>query len=696
MSAEQPPSRQALAIAGSERMATALRGMVEAAVAAEHEFFRIAVRCLAEALQVRDAMIATFEPGQGREMVRTVAVWSDGKFLENFSYALAGTPCQEVLQGRVCVVPDHVQEQYPEDLSLRELAVESYAGRHLVSRDGELLGLLALLHGAPMALSETDHQILALVSGYVAVELDRRRAIGALRRAEREYRELFEKAPVGIYRSTREGPLLRANPALVAMLGFGSEAELRAHVAAQGAPYVDPSRRAAFIELVETDGAVEEFVSELRRRDGETIWVSESGAVVRDDDGRVLFYEGIIRDITAQRHADAEQARIQRKLQEVQKLESLGVLAGGIAHDFNNLLTGVLGGASLARAELPPGARAQSHLEQIEVAAQRAADLCRQMLAYSGRGRFVIEPLDLTALVMDTVQLLELSVGKQAILKFNLHERLPRIAGDATQIRQVIMNLVINASEALGDRGGVISLTTGVMHADRTYLTETYLAPELGEGDFVLLEVGDNGMGMAPEVQARIFDPFFTTKFTGRGLGLAAVLGIVQGHRGAIKVYSEPGKGTTVKILLPIDGAAVTADYPMGARGGESKWMGTGTLLVVDDEPTVRAALERMLAALGFQTILAVDGRDALDKMTTHGARVEAVLLDLTMPNMGGEETFRELRRHYPGLPVLLLSGFTEDEAVARFTGKGLAGFLQKPFKMATLREQLQRVLDGA
>uniref|UniRef100_UPI002ADE7C8B PAS domain S-box protein n=1 Tax=Tepidiforma sp. TaxID=2682230 RepID=UPI002ADE7C8B len=259
-------------------------------------------------------------------------------------------------------------------------------------------------------------------------------------------------------------------------------------------------------------------------------------------------------DVTDLVRAEEERRRLDQQMQQTQKLESLGVLAGGIAHDFNNLLVAILGNAGLALMELPPESPARQTVQAIETAAQRAAELTRQMLAYSGRGKFVVEPLNLSRLVEEMAHLLEVSVSKRAVLKYRFAPDLPLIEGDATQVRQVIMNLITNASDAIGDRSGVISISTGLMHADRAYLRTAYMDDDLPEGDYVYLEVADTGVGMDEATAARIFDPFFTTKFTGRGLGLAAVLGIVRSHRGAIKLYTEPGRGTTFKILFPVAG----------------------------------------------------------------------------------------------------------------------------------------------
>ncbi len=315
------------------------------------------------------------------------------------------------------------------------------------------------------------------------------------------------------------------------------------------------------------------------------------------------------------------------------------------------------------------------------------------MLAYSGKGRFSVHLLDVSTIVQETTQLLSISIAKGAVLRFNLAKDLPPIKADPTQLRQVVMNLVINASEALGGKSGTISLNTGVVRVDKDYLNSAVLADQVAEGDYVFLEVADNGCGMSPEMKSHIFEPFFTTKFTGRGLGLSAVLGIVRGHKGAMKVYSEAGKGTMFKLLFPVaDGRAQTIQQD---TANAAKWKGSGTILIVDDEETVRTVCARMAESFGFKAILAVDGLQGVERYKAQRAEISAVLMDLTMPHMDGEETFRQLRALDPGVHVILMSGFNEQEAINRFTGKGLAGFLQKPFKPDQLRTKLQQLFSG-
>ena len=426
--------------------------------------------------------------------------------------------------------------------------------------------------------------------------------------------------------------------------------------------------------------------------DGSVHWIAAQGRAFYDKaSGQPVRMAGTTMDITARKQAEAERQRVERKLQEAQKLESLGVLAGGIAHDFNNLLTGVLGNASLVRMDLPESSPLHPCLGQIEEAAQRAADLCKQMLAYAGKGRFVIQQVDLSTLVRETTHLLESSIGKGAVLQFHLADDLPAVSADATQLRQIVMNLVLNASEAIGSRSGTVRIATGLVQANRADLAGTLAAPDLPEGDYVFLEVGDNGRGMTPETRAKIFDPFFTTKFTGRGLGLAAVLGIVRGHKGSLKVTSAPDQGTTFRILLPCAGAQTKA--PPAPDSATGLWRGTGTVLVVDDEAAVRITAGRMLEAMGFRVLLAENGLEAVECFREEEANIRAVLLDLTMPHLDGEGTFRELRQLRPDVRVLLMSGFNEQDAIRGFIGKGLAGFVQKPFATEDLRARMKEIL---
>jgi len=403
-----------------------------------------------------------------------------------------------------------------------------------------------------------------------------------------------------------------------------------------------------------------------------------------DDAGR---WEGALilaEDIT-------ERKRSENAMLQAQKLESLGVLAGGIAHDFNNLLVAVLGNANLALLKMGDDGPCREELRQIELAGQRAAELCRQMLAYAGQGRLETQRVDVNGLVQEMAQLLKVSLPKGAAIQFRLAQDLPPVEGDPTQMRQVVMNLVINAGEAIGDKQGVIALTTGTQDLDQAYLSQSHAAPDAKPGRYVFVEVSDTGHGMTPATLSRIFDPFFTTKFTGRGLGLASVIGIIRGHRGALRVYSEPGVGTAFRVLLPVAGAASVAQE---SAPEPRLWAGGGEVLLVDDDAEIRAVAEKMLTYLGFTVVQARDGEEAIAALRAHRIPFLAALVDLTMPGMQGEEVVRELRR-IQDLPVLVMSGYHERDVQSRFIGREKTEFLQKPFTLSSLHAKMGALLGA-
>lgn len=408
-------------------------------------------------------------------------------------------------------------------------------------------------------------------------------------------------------------------------------------------------------------------------------------------DGRPVW-TGVVLDVSDRRRAEAERQEMERRMLHVQKLESLGVLAGGMAHDFNNILMAILGHADLAAGRLPADAPAQEHLAAIDRAARRAADLSHQMLAYAGRGKFVIGPVQIGEMVQEMSHLLEASISKKARLDLRLEPKLPAIQGDATQIRQVLLNLLTNASEALQEDPGTITLSAQAVLCEAGELEALAPGAGLPGGRYVLLEVADTGCGMSAETMERIFEPFFTTKFTGRGLGMAAVLGIVQGHRGAIQVSSAPGQGSRFRLYFP---ASEQGERPVPSEGPAAPWRGQGTVLLVDDEPVLQELGKQMIEELGFQVLTAGDGLEALQRFRTHEGPVAAVVLDLTMPRMDGEETFRELRRLDPKLRILLSSGYAEQEVLERFAGMGLAGVIQKPYRLQDLAERLRATLES-
>ncbi len=389
--------------------------------------------------------------------------------------------------------------------------------------------------------------------------------------------------------------------------------------------------------------------------------------------------------------AEAERRELDRRMQEGQKLESLGVLAGGIAHDFNNLLTSILGYAGLARAKAPPSTPGIQYLADIEKASRRAADLATQMLAYSGKGQFVVEPLDLAGLVEETTSLLRTDIHSRGVTLDCADDDAPHVVcADATQVRQVVMNLVLNASQAMEPDGGTLGVRVRGEHVSRVELRRCYVGSDLPAGRYVTLRVRDTGCGMEPKVAARIFDPFFTTKRAGRGLGLAAVVGIVRGHRGALGIETAPGEGTTISVYLP----PTSLDVPERAlREAITPVTGDGLVLVVDDEEVVRDLASDVLTSGGYRVLVACDGRAGVEIFREQADEIDAVLLDMTMPVMGGVETFRAMRAIRRNVPVVISSGYTENEAVNQFDGDEPAGFIQKPYEALMLLEQIGAVV---
>ena len=435
-----------------------------------------------------------------------------------------------------------------------------------------------------------------------------------------------------------------------------------------------------------------EITHRLLMPDGRIKHVTERCETTFSKNGKPLRSSGTVQNITKLVEAQNEKEVTISKMEHVQRLESLGVLAGGIAHDFNNILTAIMGNAGLAGSKLPETSPVHDYIEHITQASQKAADLCKQMLAYSGKGKFIIKPVLLSEIVEDMSQLLQVTIAKNIVLRLNLSKQTPAVDADITQMQQIIMNLVINASEAIGENSGAISVSTGVMRVDAQYLSSTFVDENLEEGQYVYLEVSDTGCGMSPEVQSKIFEPFFTTKFTGRGLGMAAILGIVRGHGGAIKTYSEEGKGSSFKVLFPCSKHTPISLKPH--HEPKPHWHGHGCVLVVDDEDTIREVASSMLKDIGLKSLTAADGVEGIEIFQQHHQDISVVLLDMTMPRMGGEDTFTELCRIDPNVKVILSSGYNEQDATNRFAGKGLAGFLQKPYTPQQLSEKLANIFD--
>ncbi len=539
-------------------------------------------------------------------------------------------------------------------------------------------------------LRDDDGSIIGTLSSGEDIT-DRRRAENDLLESENKFRSIAEQIGDVIFITDAQGAITYISPASEKMFGCMPEEMTGRHFA----EFLDPSSvqtaTEAFMSAIENKHDTRNLEMLMKRSDGALFHGEVSGTryVLGDVTGTL----GVIRDISGKKQAEEEKKKLEQQVQHAQKLESLGVLAGGIAHDFNNILMVILGHADLAMEDTSTISPARKSLREIVTASRRAAELCNQMLAYSGRASFVIERIQLGAVIEEMAHLLKSSINKKAAFNMNITRDLPAIEADPSQIRQIAMNLIINASDAIGDRSGIITLTVAATRFEEDYLKETEIDSNLPAGLYVYLEVADTGCGMDEETRARLFEPFFTTKFTGRGLGLAAVLGIVRAHRGAIKVYSEKGKGTTFKVLIPA--AEDNGSENRSAYNGRSPadWKGSGTILIADDDESVRALCARMLERLGFTVITAVDGSVALDVYRQRRDEIDLVILDLTMPHMDGVEAFSALRRENSKLKIVLASGYSEEDVASRVAGKGLSGVIQKPYTISKLRELLSEIM---
>ncbi len=560
-------------------------------------------------------------------------------------------------------------------------------GMEVVSASSRLVGGEVpisgwILVGVPVAFT----QLFSSIGG--AHEARER----ALRASEQRFRQLSERSRDVIAEVDASGRLTYVSPNVRTLLGFEPAAlvgrMLTEVIAGLEAQWPDalvdgkPDREAlAAHRLAGT-------VHRVRDSRGTWHWLSTEAVNYRAADGgqRAL---SLSRDITEQVRAAEERRQLEAQLHQAQKLESLGVLAGGIAHDFNNLLVGILGSADLALDEVRDNPKLREFLEDILSSSERASQLTRQLMAYAGHAALVMEPVELSSLLREMAQLVRTSVPKTARLAMEAKADV-WVQGDPTQLQQVMMNLITNAGESLGGRSGTVALRTGAMRADRGYLAECQLSEGLEPQEYGYFEVSDDGVGIAPDVLSRIYDPFFTTKAQGRGLGLAATLGIVRRHRGALRVESQPGRGTVVRVLLPPTEAGIQAE---DATAGGARDASRRSILVVDDEPSVLRLVENMLVRLGHTVLTAASGREAVRVYRERPAEVDAIMLDLTMPEMDGEQVFREIRAIRSDVPVLLMSGHSERQAGERLAETRNVAFLQKPFRLASLSARLEVLL---
>lgn len=524
---------------------------------------------------------------------------------------------------------------------------------------------------------------------------ERRLAEHALRESESQHKALVENVPGAVYQclNDAEYSTIFISEAIEEFTGFDAQTMINEKMAI--AAMIHPDDLPYVQKLVDNAVAGKRpylLNYRMRRKDGSFTWVEERGQGVWDEDtGELRFLQGVIFDISERRRLDEERRKLDEQFARAQKLESLGVLAGGIAHDFNNLLVAILGHADLICEDTKPGTPTYESVNAIIQASQRAATLTRQMLAYSGKGHFMVESVSLSALIKKMKPFFETMFPEKYHFSYNLLDSLPMVCADAEQLKQLITNLVTNAAESYGDEAGEIILRTGVRQCDASFTEKALHNEQHEEGAYVFLEIADNGCGMTEEVKQRLCDPFFSTKFTGRGLGMAAVLGIVRGHKGLIHVESTPGNGAAIQVLFPPLVHEVESTHTSQPTLHQKTG---GRILLVDDELIVRNVAKKMLERAGYSVLLAQSGWEALELLDQNTDAIDCVLLDLTMPSMDGIKTLDAIREKNTDVPVVLCSGYSEQEATSRLCKHKISTFLQKPYKADILVNTLQHVLQ--
>ncbi len=514
---------------------------------------------------------------------------------------------------------------------------------------------------------------------------ERRQSEAALQESEERFRNMADTAPVMIWVAGPDQLCTYFNKCCLNFTGQSIDAKIGDGWVGN----IHPEDREWFLAKYSSSfGARHEFQASfrLRRADGEYRSVLTTGVPRFTPRGDFAGYIGSCVDITELRRSqDQALAR--------QKLESVGVLAGGIAHDFNNLLGGILAEAELSTMELLQGESPLESIQRIRVAARRGSEIVRELMIYSGQDNGdPVEPVDLSGLVEEMLELLKVSISKHASVKYSLEHNLPAVLGRASQIRQIVMNLIINASEAIGDECGVIQVTTSRMIPPSNPDLNTQ---RLSPGDYLTLEVSDTGGGMTEAAQAKIFDPFFSTKFAGRGLGLAVVQGIVRDHGGAINLVSAPGQGTRFEIFLPcVAGTAPAAHCAVPGVSLEDHRSLQGTVLIVEDEGPLRLTVSKMLRKKGLDVIEAFDGLSALELVRAHKDEIDVMLLDVTLPGMSGREVFEHALRLHPDLRIILTSAYSREAVQASFAGLPVESFVRKPFQLAELLQLLRGALS--
>ncbi len=698
------------------------------------DFFTSAARLLYVLLDVRFVFVAECTNAE-TQMARTLAFWGESGLGDNLDFCAQGGPCEQVLAGGVLHVAENVCQEFPNNEALQSLSPQSYFGCPLTDSSGKVIGHIAAMDVRPMNPSAEDLAILKILASRAAAELERRRIEEArtadlMRSTEERFRLAQEAAEIGTWDMdvvTGQGTWSDNYWGIYGMSVDSCEPGYEAWI---GLVHPDDRKRVGAQIKAALEGEAP-YRSEFRIvwPDSTVRWMVGKGSVFRDDNGNPTRMIGVDYDVTERKEseqalhrihaeleyrveartqelseansqlereivererAEAERLRLERQMVQAQKLESLGVLTGGVAHDFNNLLVTIMANSELALSYLDEKSTASDYVRRSVEAAERAAELTQQLLSYSGKTHFTPTVLDLSSLVTDMADLLDVSTGGKVELMLDVSDAPVNVRADATQVRQIVMNLITNAVEAMPD-GGVVRIGTATLDLPPVSIGRLYRSAPIDSVPYAVLEVHDVGPGLDRDTCSKIFDPFFTSKFLGRGLGLAVVLGIVRSHQGVIAVDSDLGSGTTFTILLPaVSGESIEDHQPKV----DSAWNVTGKVLVVDDERGVCAAAA-MLQHLGFETIEAFGGREAIDVFEKNHDEIRFVLLDHAMPEMNGTQTMRRLREISPEVTIIISSGYSETEIAMSADETKPAAFLQKPYRLDGLRETLRTTLEA-
>ena len=534
-------------------------------------------------------------------------------------------------------------------------------------------------------------KVLTILAATAAAALESASLYTQVRQAEEKYRLIFQNAVEGIFQATPDQRLLTVNPSMARILGYESPQELIADFNATGRRlWLHPETSEAIATALEVMGVVEGLPIEARRKNGQSIWLSLNLRLVKDENGVTIYHAGTIEDITARMEAEAHRKELEQQLRQSQKMEAIGQLAGGVAHDFNNLLTAINGYSSLALQRANPDDRMRGYLEEIKKAGERAANLTRQLLAFGRKQMLKPVPLNLNDVVAEMSKMLRPLIGEDICFNAIFDPELKQIRADPGQIEQVLVNLVVNSRDAM-PQGGTLTIETANIRIDQEFASRH---PDLAPGDYVVLTVSDNGCGMDEKTRARIFEPFFTTKEKGRGtgLGLSTVYGIVTQSGGTIRVYSEPGEGTVLKVFLPQFQSSgepqpkVSVDTVV-PRGSE-------TILLVEDEDVVRGLARQILEQAGYNVLDARGGEEAIRLCHERRAPIDLLLTDVVMPETSGKEVAARLTRLRPLTRVLYMSGYTDDAIVHHGVLDSDVEFIQKPFTPIALARKVREVLD--